>query len=109
MSIHPNNATGLILALEDGDLSSFSVAPNYDFFPFLDLVRNIVGGLWAVGLYAAVGAWIVSAVAWIISKAIGNSAMQQYSGIVFVWIALGTMLLGSAMAIVKFFATQALF
>lgn len=43
------------------------------------------------------------------SKAIHNSTMQQYSGIVFVWIALGMMLLGSAMAIVKFASTQALF
>ena len=40
---------------------------------------------------------------------IHSGPMQQYSGTVFIWCALATMILGSAMAIVKFFATQALF
>lgn len=64
-----------------------------------------------VGLafFVATAAWIIAAFSWVVSKAIHNSTMQQYSGIVFVWIALGMMLLGSAMAIVKFASTQALF
>lgn len=109
MSIHPIIDAGKSLALDSGDLNDLQVAPDFDFFPFMDLIQNIVGGLWALGLYVAVGAWIVSALAWIASKAIHNSQMQQYSGIVFVWIALGTMVLGSSMAIVKFFAVQPLF
>ena len=101
--IHPIAATAsdIALALTDNDLSGFSVSPNWTFFPFMSLVSNIVGGLWALG--------IIAAFSWVVSKAIHNSTMQQYSGIVFVWIALGMMLLGSAMAIVKFASTQALF
>ena len=36
-------ATGL----NDGDLSNLKVSPNFSFFPFMDLVSNMVGGLWA--------------------------------------------------------------
>ena len=99
----------IALALTDNDLSGFSVSPNWTFFPFMSLVSNIVGGLWALGIFVATAAWIIAAFSWVVSKAIHNSTMQQYSGIVFVWIALGMMLLGSAMAIVKFASTQALF
>ena len=104
--IHPIAATAsdIVLALTDNDLSGFSVSPNWTFFPFMSLVSNIVGGLWALGIFVATAAWIIAAFSWVVSK-----AMQQYSGIVFVWIALGMMLLGSAMAIVKFASTQALF
>ena len=87
-------ATGL----NNGDISNLKVSPNFTFFPFMQLVSDMVGGLWALSLYIAVGAWICAAIAW-----------QQYSGTVFIWCALATMILGSAMAIVKFFATQALF
>ena len=93
-------ATGL----NDGDLSNLKVSPNFSFFPFMDLVSNMVGGL-----YIAVGAWICVAIAWIAGRVIHSGPMQQYSGTVFIWCALATMILGSAMAIVKFFATQALF
>ena len=85
------------------------VSPNFPFFPFMDLVSNMVGGLWALSLYIAVGAWICAAIAWIAGRVIHSGPMQQYSGTVFIWCALATMILGSAMAIVKFFATQALF
>lgn len=98
-------ATGL----NDGDLSNLKVSPNFSFFPFMDLVSNMVGGLWALSLYIAVGAWICAAIAWIVGRAVQSGPMQQYSGTVFIWCALATMILGSAMAIVKFFATQALF
>ena len=54
-------ATGL----NDGDLSNLKVSPNFSFFPFMDLVSNMVGGLWALSLYIAVGAWICAAIAWI--------------------------------------------
>lgn len=91
-------ATGL----NDGDLSNLKVSPNFSFFPFMDLVSNMVGGLWALSLCIAVGAWIAG-------RVIHSGPMQQYSGTVFIWCALATMILGSAMAIVKFFATQALF
>ena len=109
--IHPIAATAsdIALALTDNDLSGFSVSPNWTFFPFMSLVSNIVGGLWALGIFVATAAWIIAAFSWVVSKAIHNSTMQQYSGIVFVWIALGMMLLGAAMAIVKFASTQALF
>ena len=95
-------ATGL----NDGDLSNLKVSPNFSFFPFMDLVSNMVGGLWALSLTIAVGAWICAAIA---GRVIHSGPMQQYSGTVFIWCALATMILGSAMAIVKFFATQALF
>lgn len=98
-------ATGL----NDGDLSNLKVSPNFSFFPFMDLVSNMVGGLWALSLYIAVGTWICAAIAWIAGRVIHSGPMQQYSGTVFIWCALATMILGSAMAIVKFFATQALF
>lgn len=49
------------------------------------------------------------AIAWIAGRVIHSGPMQQYSGTVFIWCALATMILGSSMAIVKFFATQALF
>jgi len=78
-------------------------------FPFMQLVSDMVGGLWALSLYIAVGAWICAAIAWIAGRVIHSGPMQQYSGTVFIWCALATMILGSAMAIVKFFATQALF
>ena len=90
-------ATGL----NNGDISNLKVSPNFTFFPFMQLVSDMVGGLWALSLYIAVGAWICAA--------IHSGPMQQYSGTVFIWCALATMILGSAMAIVKFFATQALF
>ena len=88
--IHPIAATAsdIVLALTDNDLSGFSVSPNWTFFPFMSLVSNIVGGLWALGIFVATAAWIIAA---------------------FSWVALGMMLLGSAMAIVKFASTQALF
>lgn len=54
-------ATGL----NDGDLSNLKVSPNFSFFPFMNLVSNMVGGLWALSLYIAVGAWICAAIAWI--------------------------------------------
>lgn len=98
-------ATGL----QDSDLSNLKVSPNFSFFPFMDLVSNMVGGLWALSLYIAVGAWICAAIAWIAGRVGHSGPMQQYSGTVFIWCALATMILGSAMAIVKFFATQALF
>ena len=99
--IHPIAATAsdIVLALTDNDLSGFSVSPNWTFFPFMSLVSNIVGGLWALGIFVATAAWIIAAFSWVVSKAIHNSTMQQYSGIVFVWIALGMMLLGSAVRV----------
>lgn len=75
-------ATGL----NNGDISNLKVSPNFTFFPFMQLVSDMVGG-----------------------RVIHSGPMQQYSGTVFIWCALATMILGSAMAIVKFFATQALF
>ena len=98
-------ATGL----NNGDISNLKVSPNFTFFPFMQLVSDMVGGLWALSLYIAVGAWICAAIAWIGGRVIHSGPMQQYSGTVFIWCALATMILGSAMAIVKFFATQALF
>ena len=91
-------ATGL----NNGDISNLKVSPNFTFFPFMQLVSDMVGGLWALSLYIAVGAWICAAIAWIGGRVI-------HSGPVFIGGALATMILGSAMAIVKFFATQALF
>lgn len=95
--------------LNNGDISNLKVSPNFTFFPFMQLVSDMVGGLWALSLYIAVGAWICAAIAWIAGRVIHSGPMQQYSGTVFIWCALATMILGSAMAIVKFFATQALF
>lgn len=95
--------------LTDSDLSSLNVSPNFSFFPFMELVQNMVGGLWAMSLYIAIAAWICAAIAWIMGRVIHSGPMQQYSGTVFIWCALATMILGSSMAIVKFFATQALF
>ena len=57
----------------------------------------------------AAAAGVIAGFPGVVSKAIHNGTMQQYGGIVFVWIAVGMMLLGSAMAIVKFASTQALF
>lgn len=31
--------------LTDSDLSSLNVSPNFSFFPFMELVQNMVGGL----------------------------------------------------------------
>ena len=95
--------------LTDSDLSSLNVSPNFSFFPFMELVQNMVGGLWAMSLYIAIAAWICAAIAWIMGRVIHSGPMQQSSGTVFIWCALATMILGSSMAIVKFFATQALF
>ena len=95
--------------LTDSDLSSLNVTPNFGFFPFMKLISDMVGGLWALSLYIAVAAWICAAIAWIMGRVIHSGPMQQYSGTVFIWCALATMILGSSMAIVKFFATQALF
>lgn len=97
-------ATGL----NDGDLSNLKVSPNFH-SSLLGSGLQHVGGLWALSLYIAVGAWICAAIAWIAGRVIHSGPMQQYSGTVFIWCALATMILGSAMAIVKFFATQALF
>lgn len=81
--------------LNDGDLSNLKVSPNFSFFPFMDLVSNMVGGLWALSLYIAVGAWICAAIAWIAGRVIHSGPMQQYSGTVFIWCALATMILGA--------------
>lgn len=54
-------ATGL----NNGDISNLKVSPNFTFFPFMQLVSDMVGGLWALSLYIAVGAWICAAIAWI--------------------------------------------
>ena len=89
-------ATGL----NNGDISNLKVSPNFTFFPFMQLVSDMVGGLWALSLYIAVGAWICAAIAWIAGRVIHSGPMQQYSGTVFIWCALATMILGSAMAIV---------
>ena len=102
-------ATGL----NNGDISNLKVSPNFTFFPFMQLVSDMVGGLWALSLYIAVGAWICAAIAWIAGRVIHTGRQEAKvgarSGTVFIWCALATMILGSAMAIVKFFATQALF
>ena len=100
-----SQATGLT----DSDLDKLNVSPNFSFFPFMQLVSDMVGGLWALSLYIAIAAWICAAIAWIAGRVIHSGPMQQYSGTVFIWCALATMILGSSMAIVKFFATQALF
>ena len=109
--IHPIAATAsdIALALTDNDLSGFSVSPNWTFFPFMSLVSNIVGGLRELCMVEASTALNIAAFSVRETRPVNNSTMQQYSGIVFVWIALGMMLLGSAMAIVKFASTQALF
>ena len=52
-------ATGL----NNGDISNLKVSPNFTFFPFMQLVSDMVGGLWALSLYIAVGAWICAAIA----------------------------------------------
>ena len=104
-----NAAQSSVLALNESDLGQFKVSPNFDFFPFMSLVQNMVGGLWALGLYLAVGAWILAAIGWIGGRIFRNGPAQQFSGTVFVWCAIATMVLGSSMAIVKFFAVQALF
>ena len=100
-----SQATGLT----DSDLNSLNVSPNFSFFPFMQLVSDMVGGLWALSLCIAVAVWICAAIAWGAGRVIKSGPMQQYSGTVLIWCALATMVLGSAMAIVKFFATQALF
>lgn len=100
-----SQATGLT----DSDLNNLNVSPNFSFFPFMQLVSDMVGGLWALSLSIAVAVWICAAIAWGAGRVIKSGPMQQYSGTVFIWCALATMVLGNAMAIVKFFATQALF
>lgn len=69
--------------LTDSDLSSLNVSPNFSFFPFMELVQNMVGGLWAMSLYIAIAAWICAAIAWIMGRVIHSGPMQQYSGTVF--------------------------
>ena len=69
-------ATGL----NNGDISNLKVSPNFTFFPFMQLVSDMVGGLWALSLYIAVGAWICAAIAWIAGRVIHSGPMQQYSG-----------------------------
>ena len=59
-------ATGL----NNGDISNLKVSPNFTFFPFMQLVSDMVGGLWALSLYIAVGAWICAAIAWIAGRVI---------------------------------------
>lgn len=86
-------ATGL----NNGDISNLKVSPNFTFFPFMQLVSDMVGGLWALSLYIAVGAWICAAIAWIAGRVIHSGPMQQYSGTVFIWCATATMIAGSAM------------
>ena len=68
-----------------------------------------VSSLTTANGFLTVAAWICAAIAWIMGRVIHSGPMQQYSGTVFIWCALATMILGSSMAIVKFFATQALF
>ena len=70
--IHPIAATAsdIALALTDNDLSGFSVSPNWTFFPFMSLVSNIVGGLWALGIFVATAAWIIAAFSWVDRKSV---------------------------------------
>lgn len=97
---------GLSLALEKSQLDRLQIAPNWDIFPFIGLVSNMVGGLWAMGLVLMVGAWILASVVWVLSRVIHSGQMQQYSGTVFIWCGIGTVLLGAAMTMVKLLATQ---
>ena len=101
--------TQTVLALTDGDVTKMNIAPDWEVFPFLKLVSQMVGGLWAMALVLTVGAWILAALVWMLSRVIHSGMMQQYSGTVFVWCAIGTILLGASMAIVKFLVTRDVF
>ena len=109
----PTAATIVSVAtgLNDGDLSNLKVSPNFSFFR-CKLVCFSLHGLVAESSSKSHATRVA---AWFAfhgmprCRVIHSGPMQQYSGTVFIWCALATMILGSAMAIVKFFATQALF
>lgn len=98
-----------VMALAPEDLSGLSVTPNWTALPFLPLLQEMVGGLWTAAIVIVVGAWICAGIAWLAGKVFESSTMQRYSGMTFIWLAIGTMVIGSAVTIVKFFAVQALF
>lgn len=103
-------AASLVLALNEGDLKFMDgLRPNSEVFPFIDLIQNMVGGLWAIAIYVLVGAWICTALAWVGGRFTHSSMMQQISGSAFIWCAIATMIVGSASSCVSFFATQSLF
>lgn len=103
----PAVLSGVTLALNEGNLDGLNnIAPNWDVFPFIDLITKMVGGLWAIALILAVAAWIIAAIVWMLSRVIHSGMMQQYSGTVFVWCGIATILLGAAMPLVKYLAVQ---
>lgn len=98
--------TGVILAVTDSDLSDLNIAPQFDALPFMPLVTKMIGGLWALAFALMVGCWILASLVWVISRVVHSGMMQQYSGTVFVWAGIGTVLLGSALTLTKYLATQ---
>lgn len=102
------HAGGVSLA-EPIDLSGLTVTINFSYFPFTAWITNMVGGMWAIGITLLVAAWILAVIAWVFGHLSNSGGMKQYAGTVFVWLAIGTVVMGSAVALVKFFAAQTLF
>lgn|SRR5690606_30330853 len=83
-----------------------NVTPNWTFFPFMDWLRNAVGGGVAVVLIILVLVAVGGALVWAISKFSGAQRMQGVSGAVTVVAFGAAVLVGSASAIITWAAGQ---
>lgn len=67
---------GVVGAAADPDVSF-----DWDFFPFMDQLRDAVGGVLAVVLVIDVAVLVLSAIAWGIGRIAGSRGVQQASAI----------------------------
>lgn len=74
---------------------------NWTFFPFMDTLRDAVGGLRAVGLIVAVGLLVVFAIAWGAGRAAGSRGVQSVTGIGFLICLAVAVIIGASVAITE--------
>ena len=91
---YATNAAGQILAEDPG------VDFDWTFFPFLDTLRQMVGGFMAITLIVTVVLLVAGAIVWAAGRVTGSQGMQKGSAMGMGIVLLAAIVIGSANALI---------
>lgn len=76
------------------------VSFDWDFFPFMDTLRQAVGGVMAITLVVAVVLLVIAAIVWGAGRAMGSKGMQQASAVGMIIVVAVAIVIGGSNAII---------
>lgn len=85
---------GQILAEDPG------VGFDWDFFPFIETLRQAVGGVMAITLIVSVALLVIGAIVWAAGRAMGSQGMQKASAVGMLIVLVAAIVIGGSNAMI---------